>query len=83
MPFYLKRTLTLVNYRDEFELGQQAEPGKSIARLEDFPAAWLAPGPAIAIIQPGHVEQMRALGLTFDIIHRDPRRVAIMKLAAP
>ncbi len=83
LPFYLKRTLTLVNYVDEFELGQQAEPGKSIARLEDFPAAWLAPGPAIAIIQPGHVEQMRALGLAFDIIHRDPRRVAIMKLSAP
>ncbi len=83
LPFYLKRTLTLVNYIDEFELGETSEPTKWIKRLEDFPAAWKAPGPAIAIIHPGAIEQMRALGLTFDIIHQDPRRVAIRKISAP
>jgi 4-amino-4-deoxy-L-arabinose transferase-like glycosyltransferase len=79
LPFYLKRTLTLVNYSDEFDLGQRIEPGKWIARVEDFPAAWEAPGNAVAIIQPGHLEKMRALGLNFDVIHRDPRRMAIIK----
>lgn len=83
LPFYLKRTLTLVNYIDEFELGETSEPAKWIKRLEDFPAAWNAPGPAIAIIHPGAIEQMKALGLTFDIIHQDPRRVAIRKISAP
>ncbi|MBL8525269.1 MAG: glycosyltransferase family 39 protein [Betaproteobacteria bacterium] len=79
LPFYLKRTLTLVNYSDEFALGQAAEPDKWIARTEDFPAAWAAPGPAVAIIQPIHLERMQKLGLEFDVIHRDPRRVAIFK----
>lgn len=79
LPFYLKRTLTLVHYVDEFELGQTAEPDKYIAELKDFAAAWTAPGPAIAIIPPQDIEKMRALGIAFDVIHQDPRRAAIKK----
>ncbi len=78
-PFYLKRTLTLVEYVDEFEMGQKREPEKFIANLNDFPAAWNAPGAAIAIIQPNAIGEMKALGLDFDIIHQDPRRAAIKK----
>ena len=81
LPFYLQRTLTLVNYIDEFELGETSEPDKWIKQLDDFPAAWNAPGPAIAIIQPDQVDKMKALGLSFEIIHLDPRRVAIQKTA--
>ena len=79
LPFYLKRTLTLVDYVDEFEMGQKSEPQKWIEKASDFPAAWNAPGPAIAIIPPGNVDKMRALGITFDVIHMDPRRAAIKK----
>ena len=82
LPFYLKRIFTLVNYVDEFELGETSEPDKWIKRLEDFPAAWNAPGPAIAIILPGAVEKMKALNLSFEIIHKDPRRIAIRKLSS-
>jgi 4-amino-4-deoxy-L-arabinose transferase-like glycosyltransferase len=78
-PFYLKRTLTLVEYVDEFEMGQKREPEKFIANLKDFPAAWNAPGAAIAIIQPNAMDEMKALGLDFDVIHQDPRRAAIKK----
>ena len=79
LPFYLKHTMTLVHYVDEFELGQTAEPTKHIAELKDFPTAWAAPGPAIAIIPPNDIEKMRALGIAFTIIHHDPRRAAIKK----
>ena len=79
LPFYLKRTLTLVDYIDEFEMGQQSEPQKWIPQLSAFPAAWNAPGAAIAIIPPADTDKMRALGLAFDVIHSDPRRVAIKK----
>jgi 4-amino-4-deoxy-L-arabinose transferase-like glycosyltransferase len=78
-PFYLKRTLTLVEYVDEFEMGQKREPEKFIANLKDFPVAWNAPGAAIAIIQPNAMDEMKALGLDFDVIHQDPRRAAIKK----
>ena len=81
LPFYLKRTLTLVNYVDEFELGEISEPEKWIKRLEDFPAVWNAPGPAIAIIPPDHAGNMKKLGLVFEVIHQDPRRMAIRKMS--
>lgn len=79
LPFYLKRTLTLVDYVDEFDMGQKSEPQKWIAKTSDFPAAWNAPGPAIAIIPPRDVDKMRALGIDFEVIHMDPRRAAIKK----
>ena len=79
LPIYLKRTLTLVDYVDEFEMGQRSEPQKWIEKISDFPVAWNAPGPAIAIIPPGDVDKMRALGIAFEVIHMDPRRAAIKK----
>ena len=79
LPFYLGRTLTLVNYVDEFETGQKAEPSCCIARLEDFPVAWLRPGDALAIMQPGAYEKLKALGLPMQVLHDDPRRVLVRK----
>ncbi|MBL8510625.1 MAG: glycosyltransferase family 39 protein [Betaproteobacteria bacterium] len=83
LPFYLKRTLTLVDYVDEFELGQKQEPAKYLAKLSDFPTAWNAPGPALAMIQPGEVDQFRSMGLAFEVIHQDPRRTVIVKTTTP
>jgi len=79
LPFYLGRTLTLVNYVDEFETGQKAEPGCCIAKLDDFPAEWLRPGEALAIMQPGSYEKLKALGLPMQVLHDDPRRVLVRK----
>jgi len=79
LPFYLKRTLTLVDYVDEFQTGQKAEPEKYIAAIKNLPAAWSMPGPAIAIIQPDLVNELKALGINFEIIYQDQRRIAIQK----
>ncbi|MBI3716952.1 MAG: glycosyltransferase family 39 protein [Betaproteobacteria bacterium] len=82
LPYYLKRTLTMVDYVDEFELGQQQEPQKYLATVGEFVAAWHQPGPAIAIIQPGDEALLVAAGLEFDVFHRDPVRLAIRKKQA-
>jgi 4-amino-4-deoxy-L-arabinose transferase-like glycosyltransferase len=79
LPFYLKRTLTLVDYVDEFQMGQNAEPAKHIAALKDLPAAWSMAGPAIAIIQPDALNDLKSLGINFEIIYQDARRIAIRK----
>jgi 4-amino-4-deoxy-L-arabinose transferase-like glycosyltransferase len=79
LAFYLGRYSTLVDYVDEFEMGQKSEPGRNIPKLEDFPTVWNAPGPVIAVIPPLDVDKMRGLGLDFDIIHESPRRFAIQK----
>ena len=79
VPFYLGRTLTLVDYVDEFELGQKIEPALSIPRLADFPAAWLRPGDAVAIMHPDTFHSLRESGLPMQVVHEDPRRVLVRK----
>ncbi len=79
LPFYLKRNMMLVDYYDEFLLGIEQEPEKVIAKIKDFPADWLKPGPAMAIIQPDLYEQLKSEGLPMERIHQDARRVAIKK----
>ncbi|HEX4780182.1 MAG TPA: glycosyltransferase family 39 protein [Usitatibacter sp.] len=79
IPFYIRRPVTLVSYVDEFETGLAAEPGLAIARLDDFPAEWLRPGEALAIMQPRAFAQMKALGLPMQVLHEDPRRVLVRK----
>ena len=79
LPFYLGRTLTLVKYRDEFDLGLEAEPHKGLATFEEFAADWRRPGDAMAIMQPGHFTMFRAQGLPMQLLHEDPRRVVARK----
>jgi hypothetical protein len=79
VPFYLGRTVRLVSYVDEFETGLDAEPGSSVARLEDFPAEWQRPGDALAIIHPGTFEELQRQGLPMQVIQQDPRRVLVRK----
>jgi 4-amino-4-deoxy-L-arabinose transferase-like glycosyltransferase len=79
LPFYLRRTFTLVDYTDEFATGLAAEPGHDVPRLEDFPARWLEPGGAVAIIHPDTYPVLRAQGLPMQVLHEDPRRVLVRK----
>ncbi len=79
VPFYIGRTLTLVNYHDEFELGEKAEPAKVIADTRKFAEDWLRPGDAMAIMQPGTYDKFRRLGLPMQVLHEDPRRVLVRK----
>ncbi len=79
LPFYIGRTITLVNYRDEFETGLTAEPGLAIWDTEEFEDEWLRPGDALAIMQPGTFEKFQRQGLPMQVIHEDPRRVLVRK----
>ena len=79
VPFYLGRTLTLVDYVDEFETGLKSEPALAIPRVQDFPAEWLRPGDAVAIMHPDTFQALRGSGLPMQVIHEDPRRVVVRK----
>jgi 4-amino-4-deoxy-L-arabinose transferase-like glycosyltransferase len=79
VPFYIKRKVMLVNYRDEFETGLEAEPGLALWETDEFEDEWLRPGDALAIMQPGTFEKFRRLGLPMQVLHEDPRRVLVRK----
>ena len=79
VPFYIRRTLTLVNYHDEFETGLAAEPERALADLAQFQADWVRPGEAMAIMQPGTFDKLRRQGLPMRVLLEDPRRVLVRK----
>jgi 4-amino-4-deoxy-L-arabinose transferase-like glycosyltransferase len=79
LPFYIGRTVTLVDYVDEFALGQSSEPAKWIATLEAFEADWVRQGQAVAIIQPDLYESLVARGLPVTLVYRDERRALVKK----
>jgi 4-amino-4-deoxy-L-arabinose transferase-like glycosyltransferase len=79
VPFYIGRTLRLVDYFDEFETGLNAEPGMNFPMLGQFIADWMRPGDALAIMQPGTFETLQYIGLPMQVIHEDPRRVLVRK----
>ncbi|MGH8460120.1 MAG: phospholipid carrier-dependent glycosyltransferase [Stenotrophobium sp.] len=79
LPFYLKRTVTLVNYVDEFHLGETVEPNLWIPTLNEFARHWRAAPEALALTGQDTYEQLAKMGLTMTIIYRDPRRIVIKK----
>jgi hypothetical protein len=79
LPFYLKRTLTLVHYTDEMELGLTSEPEKGIARLEEFHARWRQLDAGYAVLTPGGLQDMQAHGLPYRVLAQDTRRVIVSR----
>lgn len=83
LPFYLGRTVTLVQYRDEMGFGIDREPHKWVADYVEFARRWRAAPEALAILHPGTQAKLDQLGLPYEIIARDTRRLVIRKPAPP
>ncbi len=79
LPFYLRRSVILVEYVDEFEFGQKREPSKSIATLDEFVSRWSQSGPAAAYLTHGTLPVLRDLGVAMRIAFDDGRQVVIVK----
>lgn len=79
VPFYLGRTVTLVDYVDEFALGIKHEPHKVIPSVDDFVSRWKADQSPVAIMHPQIFEQLTLQGLPMNVVHQDPRRVVVKK----
>src|SRR5580692_4881439 len=52
LPFYLRSTVVLVDYRDEFDLGLAQSPRLGIATLGQFADRWRALGGGFAVMPP-------------------------------
>jgi 4-amino-4-deoxy-L-arabinose transferase-like glycosyltransferase len=77
LPFYLGRTLVLVDAPDELEFGLRQEPQRWIPSLELFEQRW-ADGPrALAVMSPATHALLRQRGLTMHPVAADARRVVV------
>jgi len=79
VPFYIGRTVTLVDYTDEFETGLKSQPELRIPDVASFRAEWLRERGALAIMHPDTYQALRAQGLPMQLVHEDPRRVLVRK----
>jgi len=83
LPFYIKRTVTLVAHRDELEFGIAQEPQKFIPTIEEFEKRWRADREALAIVQPYRYRDFTAAGLPMQLVAQDTRRVIVRKPQTP
>lgn len=79
LPFYIKRTVTVVAWQDELEFGFQQEPDKWIPQIETFKHLWREEPEALAIMSPSTYQQMEQDKLPMEVIARDTRRIVVRK----
>lgn len=79
LDFYLRRTVTLVAFRDELDFGLTQEPGKGIATLAEFAQRWAQDRGPLAVMDRDVFDKLTANRLPMRVIARDGRRIVVAK----
>lgn len=79
LPFYLGRDVTLVDYVDEFALGERVEPKRWISSLDGFVPRWNAAPKALAMLGTDTYAELKQRGVPMKVVYQDPRRMVIAK----
>lgn len=79
LTYYLQRTVTLVNYTDEMELGLRQEPEKGVPTEEEFRQRWIGHRDAFAIMTPQKHDELLDYGLPMRIVAQDTRRLVVSR----
>lgn len=79
VPYYLRRTCTLVGYRGELDFGLSLQPALGIDRFEPFVAAWRRDSSALALLRPADYPRLRALGAPMRVIYTSPSFMAVVR----
>ena len=79
LPFYLKRTFTLVQYQDEMKFGIEQEPWRWVPTLADFAKVWAVQPKALAIMQVQVYPILQKMGLKMKIIFQDRQHIVVEK----
>ncbi|MBI4937758.1 MAG: glycosyltransferase family 39 protein [Nitrosomonadales bacterium] len=79
LPFYLKRTFTLVAYQDEMAFGIMQEPQRWIPDIASFAKVWQAQPEAFAIMRTETFTQLEQQNMAMKIIYRDTQNIVVSK----
>ena len=79
LPFYLARTTTLVEYRDELGPGLDAQPELGIAREADWIERWKALPQAYALMSRETRDALAAAGVPLRVIASNPRDLLVAR----
>jgi len=78
-PYYLGRTATIVDFRDELALGLDAEPRKAYPKYPRWIRDWKALPQGYALMRPETYDFLAAQGVPMRILARDPRRIFVAR----
>ncbi len=81
IPPYLGRTLILVDFEGsgELDFGEESEPGRQTASVEQFVHTWDASSDAMAFFDPRVWDDYRQQGLPGRVIAQDSSTVAVSR----
>jgi len=85
LPFYLGRTVALVNYRGELDYGLRhlaaadADAQAGYGSIDEFLEHWSSAGKAYAVMDTEMVDPMSARGMQMRILSRDAQRVLVAR----
>ena len=82
LPFYLKRTVTLVAFADEMAYGLEQEPELWFPDLAAFQRKWREDDYALAIMPPRIYDELARAALPMTVIARNNRQVVVIRNAA-
>ena len=79
LPFYLKRTFTLVQYQDEMAFGIIQEPQRWVPDFPSLAKVWQAQPEALAIMPVEIYPMLKDLGMRMNIIYEDSLYIVVSK----
>ena len=79
LPFYLKRTFTLVDFQDEMAFGIEMEPERWIPTAEQLAKRWSTQAEAYAIVPTPLLNILQQQGMAMKEIYRDEQYVVVSK----
>jgi 4-amino-4-deoxy-L-arabinose transferase-like glycosyltransferase len=80
LPWYLRRPVTMVGYKDELEVAIGWEPQKFIPDLAGFARAWAAAPAAYAVFSASSFESLKKeASVPMEIVSRGPRYIIVRK----
>lgn len=83
LPFYLQRTMVMVEQADELTFGTRQEPAQWVPTMDVFIARWQDGPRALAVMSPKTYAELRERPLVMFPIAQDARRVVVTNFAPP
>ncbi len=77
LPFYIKRTVTLVDYQDEMAFGLKQEPALWVPTLAEFERRWRGHDYALAVMSLEVFDELQKSQLPMQLVARDTERVFV------
>ena len=79
LPFYLRRTVTLVKFRGELDYGLNRAPNLGVADIDEFISLWSAQTQAYAVMDIGTFKNLTERGVPMRNLGQNVQRVLVAR----